>query len=82
LDAKDRHGQTPLSYAAAQGHVRTVQLLVATNHVDLNSRDNAEVTPLSLAAKHGYETVVGLLLDKNADLELCKMIAHGPHCHG
>jgi hypothetical protein len=54
-----------LSYAAQRGHEAIVELLLATNKTDVDSRsiDNEKITPLWDAAKGGHEAVVRLLLD-------------------
>ncbi|OCL05889.1 ankyrin [Glonium stellatum] len=44
------------------GNEEVVQLLLATNEVDINSKDWCEQTLLSVAAENGREAVVQLLL--------------------
>ncbi|KAJ2988192.1 hypothetical protein NUW58_g4110 [Xylaria curta] len=61
-DFTDSSGQTPLSYAAANGHKDVVQLLLATGGVDVNCTDSYGGTPLSYAAANGHKDVVQLLL--------------------
>lgn len=56
LDSKDGSGRTPLSHAAEGGHEAIVNLLLATEGVDMNSKDNNGRTPLSFAAKSGHDT--------------------------
>lgn len=59
VDSKDKHGQTPLSLAAGNGHEAVVKLLVKKG-VDMESKGTEGRTPLSVAAKGGREGVVQL----------------------
>ncbi|EFW99839.1 ankyrin repeat-containing protein [Grosmannia clavigera kw1407] len=62
-NSKDtKYGQTPLSWAAENGHETVVRLLIATGYAQINSRDVCGRTPLFWAAENGYEAVVRLLL--------------------
>ena len=62
LDSRDSGGQTPLSWAAGNGHEAVVQLLLRTGQVKADAKDSWGRTPLSRAAKNGHEAVVQLLL--------------------
>jgi Ankyrin repeats (3 copies) len=69
LDSKDRRGQTPLSWAAENGHEAVVNLLLEKG-AEPDSKDTIYGrTPLSWAAKTGREAVVKLLLEKGAELD-------------
>lgn len=61
LDAKDKNGRTPLSWAAQIGHEKIVQLLLDTEKVNPDAQDEDGQTPLSWAAQNGHETTVELL---------------------
>ena len=61
-DLKDDYGQTPLAWAARNGHEAVLKLLLATGTVEVNSKDKQGWTPLSWAAENGHEAVVRLLL--------------------
>ncbi|RDW57321.1 hypothetical protein BP5796_12771 [Coleophoma crateriformis] len=61
---KLQHGLTPLCWAARNGFVRAVKLLLGEENIDLNLKDSQySRTPLSWAAGNGHETVVKLLLE-------------------
>ena len=59
-------GRTPLHWAACNGHVAFVELLVAAN-AQINHRDSAGTTPLCYAARNGQLDVVRALLNAGAD---------------
>ena len=54
-DCKDGLRWTPLSLAAARGHVAVVQLLLSRDDVDVNSVDHWGRTPLSWASAAGQD---------------------------
>ncbi|RMZ91406.1 hypothetical protein DV736_g1357, partial [Chaetothyriales sp. CBS 134916] len=64
----DEYGETPLSWAALQGHEVVVKLLLEKG-AELDSKDEYGETPLSWAALQGHEVVVKLLLEKGAELD-------------
>src|ERR1700761_9168422 len=51
VGAKDRYGQTPLSWAAAKGHDAVVKLLLETGKLDDDSKRVIGQTPLLRAAE-------------------------------
>ncbi|TVY38473.1 Ankyrin repeat domain-containing protein [Lachnellula subtilissima] len=68
-DPKSHDYRTPLSFAAAKGHVEVVEILLAMSDVDpdathvLSSGPSPDWrTPLSFASEEGHEAVVELLL--------------------
>ncbi|KAK5635619.1 hypothetical protein RRF57_011331 [Xylaria bambusicola] len=66
-DFKIRKGQTPLSWAARNGHEEIVQLLVEKG-ADIESKDSIGRTPLLWAAEEGHQEIVQLLVEKGADV--------------
>ena len=56
-----KYGQTPLLWAAEQGHEGIVRLLLGRNDVDPNSSCKSGRTPLTLATENGHDRVVELL---------------------
>ncbi|RYO96491.1 hypothetical protein DL765_011580 [Monosporascus sp. GIB2] len=63
VDAKDKNGRTPLSWAAENGYEAVLKMLLDTGKVDVDAKDENDRTPLSLAAMRGHEAVVKMLLD-------------------
>jgi len=55
-------GITHLMMAAAYGHPRAVQILLATSQTNPNGRDRAGTTALMLAAEAGHPECVRILL--------------------
>lgn len=61
MDAKyTSNNQTPLCWAAENGHEAFIKLLLNTGEVDADSKDEAGWTPLALAVREGHEAVVKL----------------------
>jgi uncharacterized protein len=68
VDAKDdRRGQTPLMWAAAEGHADVVQVLVEVG-ADIHARLASGFTPLLFAVREGRTEVVRVLLKAGADV--------------
>ncbi|KAL3475164.1 hypothetical protein BJX99DRAFT_259631 [Aspergillus californicus] len=61
-NSPDRHGETPLIFAAGTGQTEIVSLLLTHNGVDPELRDWLHRTPLSHAAENGHQNTVDLLL--------------------
>ena len=67
---RDKHGRTPLHFAAQYGHEVLCATLLEAQGVDVNAKDNDEWTPLHLASLKGNAEVVRFLLEKGADATL------------
>jgi ankyrin repeat protein len=64
----DSYGQSPLWYAAKNGHVDVVKVLLDSNEVEVDRADDLhQQTPLWWAVSNGHDEIVRLLLEKNAD---------------
>ena len=64
INQGDYAGNTPLSWAARNGHDGAVKLLLERGGVDPERPNNQNITPLSWAAEYGHEGVVKLLLGR------------------
>ncbi|KLU82782.1 hypothetical protein MAPG_01850 [Magnaporthiopsis poae ATCC 64411] len=62
VNAKNNEGQTPLLWAADNGHAAIVQLLLTIGKADVEAENGWRETPLLRAAVNGHTTVVQLLL--------------------
>lgn len=63
VDANDGLCRTPLSWAAEEGRVAVVKLLLGTDIVNVNARDLLGRTPFWYAVYNRHEVIVKLLLD-------------------
>ncbi|RYP56997.1 hypothetical protein DL770_010789 [Monosporascus sp. CRB-9-2] len=61
-------GQIPLLWAAANGRLAVLKLLVEKG-AQIEARDNDNKTPLMLAAEYGHEAAAKLLVEKGAQIE-------------
>ena len=68
VHAKDKHDWTPLHYAAQNGHVDVVRLLIA-NNAKIDAKDIQGARPLHYAALKGHVDVVRLLIANNAKID-------------
>jgi ankyrin repeat protein len=60
--SENKHGETPLLWAAKNGHGAIAQLLLANPKVDPDPKDKDGRTPLWYAVRNGHEAIVQLLL--------------------
>ncbi|KAJ5723597.1 hypothetical protein N7488_001632 [Penicillium malachiteum] len=67
-NARAPTGDTALSIAASNGHVKVVEFLLGTGKFDVNSRNDFGDTALSLASRNGHNHVIRTLLD-TGDIE-------------
>src|SRR3569833_2144953 len=65
IEAADKNGRRPLSWAARYGHEAVVGLLLE-KEADFEAADMYNRTPLSLAAEDGHDAVARLLHKKGA----------------
>lgn len=71
VNLKDDEGQTPLLWAAQEGHEGVVKQLLQVVGVDAGCKDSQGWTPLLFAALRGHEGVVRQLLQVGVDAN-CK----------
>ncbi len=62
INAINKYNCTALHYAADNGHLEIVKLLIA-NDADVNAKDNTGYTPLHWAAMHGHLDIVKFLVE-------------------
>jgi Ankyrin repeats (3 copies)/Ankyrin repeats (many copies) len=74
---KSENGQTPLHFAAENGHRDVAELLLA-NKAEVNARDTFRKTPLHYAAENGHKDVAELLLANKADVNAKESLGETP----
>ncbi|EXF82877.1 hypothetical protein CFIO01_01247 [Colletotrichum fioriniae PJ7] len=67
-DFSDFKKRTPLSWAAQNGRLGMVMLLLRAGY-DANELDYGELTPLHRAAEQGHESIAKLLIENGADVD-------------
>ena len=60
---------TPLHFAAKNGHLSVVEYLV-NQKADINEKGNDNSTPLHLAARYGHLSIVEYLVNQKADINI------------
>ena len=65
INKKDGTGNTPLVWAAWNGHEGVVKILLEQDHVSPDRPDRHGQTPLGCAAWNGHEGVVKILLERD-----------------
>ena len=64
INERDLGGDTPLSWAASNGHEEVVVILLAQEEIIADISNNYGQTPFSYAAQYGHEGVVRILLER------------------
>ncbi|VTO83715.1 unnamed protein product, partial [Fusarium graminearum] len=78
VEAKDStFGNTPLSWAAMNGHAAVVKLLIGRG-AELEVKNNNGDTPFSRATDNGHEAVAKLLIEQGAVIETKNKDGHTP----
>lgn len=75
VNATNDYGATPLHYAAMEGRVDTVTLLVNSG-ASIDPKNAAGTTPLWLASAYGRTAVVKYLISKGANISTEAKITH------
>jgi hypothetical protein len=72
MDARDRHGNTPLLVAAQNGHKRLVKMFLRVG-ANPNSTNHQGNTALHFTLSYGYQGLANYILSKGADDTLINM---------
>nr|CAN64529.1 hypothetical protein VITISV_042011 [Vitis vinifera] len=67
VDQIDKHGRTPLHYAASIGYLKGVQTLLGQSNFGLYLRDDEGFLPIHVASMRGYVDVIKELLQVSFD---------------
>jgi ankyrin repeat protein len=77
VNAKDRHGHTPLISASKEGLKDFVQDLLHRG-ADIAASSDKGKTALHYAAANGHTEIVKMLINKGADTDACDLEGHTP----
>lgn len=69
VNERDERGNSPLHYAASQGHCEIAKFLSEAG-ADVNARNHEGATPLHVAAYSGCTTSAKLLIELGADVSI------------
>ena len=70
-------GMTPLMYAARDGRMETVRMLLDAG-ADINARDANEITPLIAAITNNHPDVARYLIERGADIKAADWYGRTP----
>ena len=65
INREDCMGNTPLTWAACNGHEGVVEILLGRGEINPNKQDVGGQTPLCCAAQNGHKGVVKMLLERS-----------------
>jgi hypothetical protein len=68
VNVKDDWNETPLHWAAYNGHIEIARLLLQ-NGAEVNAKSRWDRTPLHFSAFHGHVDILHLLVENGADLD-------------
>ena len=81
INQEDCMGNTPLTWAAYNGHEGVVEILLGRDGINPNKRDVGGQTPLCCAAQNGREGVLKMLLGRDdVNLDEPDMDCQAPLC--
>ncbi|KAL4787644.1 hypothetical protein BJX76DRAFT_354123 [Aspergillus varians] len=78
VNSYDENNNTPLLWAARNGHAELVEKLLKTPQIDKDSKDKECRGPLSWAAKNGHADIVQILLGEKAAADDADKDGHTP----
>ncbi|WP_241653931.1 ankyrin repeat domain-containing protein [Wolbachia endosymbiont of Nilaparvata lugens] len=67
VNAIDESEKTPLHYAAKNGHIEIVKILLAVDGIDINVKDKDEKTPFDLAKTEEIKALLLQIIEKTDD---------------